>query len=70
MQLPRIHRIGRLANLMRELGPYAAIEILVPGGSLIALFFWAMRQRSWFTGHACRTLALVVAGVAGLMLPG
>jgi len=34
------HWIGRMATLVRKLGPYAAIELLLPGGSLIALLLW------------------------------
>ena len=34
----------RLADSVRELGPYAAIAVVVPGGSLIALSVWAVRR--------------------------
>lgn len=38
--------IGRTAALLlRELGPYAAIEIILPGGSLLALLLWLYRRR-------------------------
>ena len=37
--------IARLATLMRSSGPYAAIELLLPGGSLIALSLWIFRHR-------------------------
>jgi hypothetical protein len=33
-------KIARLAALLRDVGPYAAIELLLPGGSLIALGLW------------------------------
>ena len=33
-------RIARLPALLRDLGPYAAIELLLPGGSLLALGLW------------------------------
>jgi hypothetical protein len=33
-------RIPKLAALLRDVGPYAAIELLLPGGSLIALGLW------------------------------
>jgi hypothetical protein len=46
MLSPRIHWIIRLAAALRALGPYAAIELLVPGGTLIALAVWAFRNRS------------------------
>jgi len=35
-----------VASTLRSLGPYAAIELLLPGGSLIALSLWAYRHRS------------------------
>ena len=44
--MPRINWIIRLAGGLRALGPYAAIELLLPGGSLIALALWAFRHRS------------------------
>jgi hypothetical protein len=46
MVMPRINWIIRLASVLRALGPYAAIELLLPGGSLIALTLWAYRHRS------------------------
>jgi hypothetical protein len=30
---------------LRQLAPYAAIELLLPGGSLIALVLWLYRRR-------------------------
>ena len=29
---------------LRELGPYAAIELVLPGGSLLALLLWLYRR--------------------------
>ncbi len=29
---------------VRQFGPYAAIELLVPGGSLIAVLIWLYRR--------------------------
>jgi len=29
---------------VRELGPYAAVELLVPGGSVIAVLLWLYRR--------------------------
>jgi len=46
MVMPRINWIIRLASGLRAIGPYAAIELLLPGGSLIALTLWAIRHRS------------------------
>jgi hypothetical protein len=40
----------RIVRFLRVLGPYAAIELLLPGGSLIALLFWlyqSQRKRAW-----------------------
>jgi hypothetical protein len=32
-------------QLLKAFGPYAAIELLLPGGSLIALLVWLSRRR-------------------------
>jgi hypothetical protein len=37
--------IGRLLVLLRNFGPYAAIELLLPGGSIVALLYWWYRHR-------------------------
>jgi hypothetical protein len=34
----------RAAAGLRDIGPYAAIEILLPGGSLFALLLWLFRR--------------------------
>jgi hypothetical protein len=39
------HWIARAATILRRLGPYAAIEILLPGGTLMALLLWLYRRR-------------------------
>src|SRR4029077_15379761 len=39
------HIFGRLLVLIRSLGPYAAIELLLPGGSVLALLYWWHRHR-------------------------
>jgi len=31
-------------NALRQLGPYLAIELILPGGSLIALALWLYRR--------------------------
>jgi hypothetical protein len=38
--------IARLPAWLRRLGPYAAIELLLPGGSVIALLIWVCRHRA------------------------
>jgi len=37
--------IGRAPAVLRELGPYAAIELVLPGGSVMALLLWLWRRR-------------------------
>ena len=37
--------IGRALVLVRSVGPYAAIELLLPGGSMVALLYWWYRHR-------------------------
>jgi hypothetical protein len=32
--------------MLKELAPYAAIELLLPGGSLMALTLWFYRRRN------------------------
>lgn len=36
---------GWVAALLRDLGPYAAIELVLPGGTLLALLLWFCRRR-------------------------
>jgi hypothetical protein len=43
MKLPP-NAFHRATELLRQVGPYAAIELLLPGGSLIALFLWLTRD--------------------------
>jgi hypothetical protein len=45
--------IDRLPALLRGLGPYAAIELLVPGGSVIALLIWLYRHRANVGARTC-----------------
>lgn len=37
--------VDRVFVLVRSLGPYAAIELLLPGGSMMALIYCWYRQR-------------------------
>jgi hypothetical protein len=60
--------IARLATLMRSFGPYAAIELLLPGGSLIALSLWIFRNREELAARMRRALADLTALCAGLIL--
>jgi hypothetical protein len=67
MLLPRTHWIIRLAGLLRALGPYAAIELLLPGGTLIAVAIWLIRQRRLSAARARRADA--DAGASDLREP-
>src|SRR5215469_8183863 len=62
--------MSRLANALRELGPYTAIALIVPGGSLIALAAWAVRHRTPITARLGRLLVTVAAFGVALILPG
>ena len=61
---------SRLAKALRELGPYAAIALVLPGGSLIALAAWTFRHRPLITAPLGRLLLVVAAFGAALILPG
>jgi hypothetical protein len=37
--------LARGIALLRSLGPYAALELVLPGGSLLALLLWLYRHR-------------------------
>jgi hypothetical protein len=51
MNAPLKLRFARLPALLRDVGPIAAIELLLPGGSLIALLFWLLRRRASIRGR-------------------
>jgi hypothetical protein len=34
----------RIANGLRKFGPYVAVELLLPGGTMIALLMWAAQH--------------------------
>jgi hypothetical protein len=36
--------IGRVLVLVRSVAPYAAIELLLPGGGMVALLYWWYRH--------------------------
>jgi len=35
----------RMVSAMRTMGPYFALELLVPGGTLLSLLLWFARNR-------------------------
>jgi len=59
----------RLARPIRELRSYAAIVLILPGGSLIALSLWMLRHRTWLAARARRGLAALLAFAVGLIFP-
>jgi hypothetical protein len=57
---------ARVRRILRSFGPYAAIEILLPGGSLMALALWLYRWHRRRLDHqgdepTTRTTAIAVA---------
>jgi hypothetical protein len=38
--------MNALIQLARDASPYVAVELLLPGGSVIALLLWLFRNRS------------------------
>jgi hypothetical protein len=53
--------LKRGLTLLRSIGPYAAIEILLPGGTLIALLLWLSRRGAFTTiaGRDLQSVAIV-----------
>jgi len=54
---------------LRGLRSYAGIVLILPGGSLIALFLWMLRHRTWLAARARRGLAALLAFAVGLIFP-
>jgi len=67
MVLPRMNWMTRLAGRLRALGPYAAIGLVVPGGSFIAVLLWALRHRVRLVARVRQALGLTLAPASGLM---
>jgi hypothetical protein len=44
----------RILSTVRALGPVAAVALIVPGGSLIALFWLGLRHRKAFSSSGSR----------------
>lgn len=69
--LPRtMNSLAQLSSSMRGFGGYAAVALVVPGGSLIAFTLWASRHRGWLTARTWRALLGVAALGTGLIFPG
>ena len=41
-------QIAKIIACIRQAAPYLAIELIVPGGSLVALVLWLLRNRASF----------------------
>ena len=66
----RTHWLARLKAGLHELGPYVAIALALPGGTLLLASLWAFRHRRWILAQAQRTLIIVSALGARLIVPG
>ena len=68
--------VERIIGQFRSLGPYLAIELVLPGGSIVALLLWTYRNRDAARQTAARianasyalwasfTVALLATGVS------
>ncbi len=65
---PLAGKLSALANSLRALGPYAALALTLPGGTLIALAMLGMRHRGSMPPLRAVVLAALVA--AAILLPG
>ena len=52
-------RMARIVALLRGIGPYAAIELILPGGSVIALFLWLCRHDATVSSVTCAARAVI-----------
>jgi hypothetical protein len=48
-----------LLNTARSATPYLLIEVLLPGGTMIALILWAMRHRSELRAQGRRLIGRI-----------
>ena len=61
-------RLARLTQSIRALGPYAAIALALPGGTLIVLAMLGLRHRAALGPLRAPVLVLIVA--ASIVLAG
>jgi hypothetical protein len=66
----RTHWIARLRTRLQELGPYVAIALALPGGTVLLASLWVFRHRRWMLAQAQRTLIIVSALRAGVIVTG
>jgi hypothetical protein len=49
--------VGRIVRSVRGVGPYAAVELILPGGTLIVLLILAVRHRKALLARVRSALA-------------
>jgi hypothetical protein len=45
-------RMRVMWGIIRQFAPYAAVELLLPGGTILAILFWLYRRRQVALGAA------------------
>src|SRR5438128_11822357 len=55
-----MNRLAMLRRLAQELGPYLMLEILLPGGTLLALLLYLYRRKGPELGRIVLRIALAV----------
>ena len=61
MLVARVNWISGVTTALHELGPYAAIALLLPGGTVTVASLWILQHRPWLFAHVQRSLAIVLA---------
>jgi hypothetical protein len=59
MKTPWTRRLSFIASLLRKGGPYLALELLMPGGTLLAILLFLYQRRAASGGRAPRLVALL-----------
>lgn len=68
MQIEVTSSLARLRRFVRKLGPYVVLEILLPGGTLLALLLFLVRRRKLNAGsNAPRTAPAVTRALASVL---
>jgi len=70
MLVARVNWISGVTTALRELGPYAAIALLLPGGTLIVVSLWILHHRPWLFAQVRRGFAIVLPLLPTLVLSG
>ena len=63
-----LRSVGMIWESARRVGPYLMLEILLPGGTLLALLLFLYRRRQLHGATGARRNALASAGGAALSL--